>query len=391
MLTSTPFIPYAKQEITAEDVEAVASALSSPIITRGEKVLEFERELAAYTGAKYAVAFNSGTAALMAAYHAADIGSNTRVLTTPNTFVSTVGSAMLRKATPVFIDIERATGNIDLEALLLNLSRKTSRGKTVIVPVHYAGIAVDVQAIDAAIDEMDAMIIEDAAHAIGSKYKDGTMVGSCAYSHMAIFSFHPAKTITTGEGGCVTTNDEALAIKLKTFRNNGIENASSGMSPPMPWESHIDFLSGNYHLTEFQAALGLSQLKRIDSFIAKRKHLLATYHKLLDGVKHVQLLQPQNPDFVAPHLCVAHIDFTSLKTTRERVMNALKEKGIGTQYHYIPIYRQNFFTKEAGDISEYFPEMERHFAEGLSLPLHVALSESDVERVVKALKSCLKL
>lgn len=390
MLTDR-FIPYAQQNISSEDIEEVRLALSQPIITRGPLVENFETAMASYCGSNYAVAFNSGTAALMAAYFAADVGPHDRIMTTPNTFVSTVGAAIQRSATPVFIDIDSSTGNLNLEHLSYNINTPLSKGKTIIAPVHYAGIPVDIKAINSMIANPETVIIEDAAHALGSHYKDGSKVGSCAWSEMTVFSFHPAKTMTTGEGGMVTTNDKTLYHRLQLFRNNGIERDPRYLqSPPAPWHYEVHTLSGNYNFTEMQAALGLGQLKRLDHFIKRRQALMQIYKQKLTSLESVRLLWTDQEDVIARHLCVVHIDFDALKTTRTAVMEALKQKGIGTQLHYIPVYRHPFFASQAGDLSEYFPEMERHYAQALSLPLYPALTEDDIDTVIRALKACLK-
>lgn len=391
-MTAKTHLPYARPSISEEDIQDVCHALSQPIITRGPLVEAFEAAVATYCGAAFAVAFNSGTAALMAAYYAGDIGPNDRILTTPNTYVATIGAGMQRQANPVFIDIDRTTGNLNLEQLSHNINQPHSKGRTVIVPVHYAGIPVDIQAIDAMITDPETIIIEDAAHAIGSDYKDGTKVGSCAWSHMTIFSFHPAKTLTTGEGGMVTTNDEKLAHRLRLFRNNGMEKEPEFLEKPAaPWYYEIVSLTGNYNFTEFQAALGLSQMKRLDSFIKQRQKLLKAYQEGLSGFKNLQLLTYPDINTIAPHLCVVQIDFNVLKTTRTEVMNALFDRGIGSQLHYIPVYRHPFFAKRAGDISEYFPEMEHHYEQALSLPLFADLTIEDVTDVIQTLKSILRV
>jgi UDP-4-amino-4,6-dideoxy-N-acetyl-beta-L-altrosamine transaminase len=392
IMSEQSFLPYAKQSLSAEDIEAVASALASPIITRGPLVEAFERAVADYCGAKHAVAFNSGTAALMASYFAADVGPYDTVVTTPNTFVASVGAAMERMARPLFIDIDRATGNMQLEQLLLNIDQPSSKGKTVIVPVHFAGIPVDMQAIDAAIADYRTVVIEDAAHALGSCYKDGSRVGSCMWSQMTVFSFHPAKTITTGEGGMVTTNDDELCRLLKLYRNNGIVHDPRFMTHvERPGYYEVATLTGNYNVTEMQAALGLSQFKRLDTFIERRKALMALYREQLAGIESIRLLTPDEALSVAYHLCVVQIDFAALKKDKAKVMEALAQEGIGTQVHYIPLYRHPFFTEQSGDISDYFPEMETYYAQALSLPLYFDLRTEDVARVVAALKKILKV
>lgn len=391
-MSNETFLPYAKQHISAGDLEAVKEALASPVITRGPLVEAFEQAVADYCGAKYAVAFNSGTAALMGAYFAADVGQHDTVITTPNTFVSTVGAAIQRGATPLLIDTDRTTGNISLEQLFLNINRPNSKGKTVIVPVHFSGIPVDMQAIDAAITDYKTVVIEDAAHAFGSSYKDGSRVGSCLWSQMTVFSFHPAKNITTGEGGMVTTNDPELYRLLQLFRNNGIEKDPKflhGESRPGYYE--VMTLTGNYNFTEMQAALGLSQMQRIDSIVAKRQELIGLYREKLAGIGTVRLLAPDPALSVAYHLCVVQIDYKAHKTDRKSVMDALYSQEIGTQVHYIPVYHHPFFVDRAGDLSDYFPENEAYYSQALSLPLYYELREHDVERVVKSLKKSLKL
>lgn len=390
-MSENKFLPYAQQHINNEDIEAVKQSLSQPIITRGRLVEEFEKTVATYCGAAYAVAFNSGTAALMAAYAATNTGRHDTIVSTPNTFVSTIGSGIQLGATPVFVDIDRSTGNLNLEHVALNINRPNSKGKTVIVPVHFGGIPVDMEAIDNNITDYKTVVIEDAAQALGSRYKDGTPVGSCRWSQITIFSFHPAKTITTGEGGMATTNDEELYQRLKIYRDNGIvrdPNYWQGDSRPGYYE--VVELSGNYNFTEMQAALGLSQMKRLDSFISKRQKLMEHYRTKLASIEHLRLLEPSSDLFINWHLCVAQIDFTAYKKSKGAIMEKLKVQGIGTQVHYIPVYSHPFFKEKAGDIREYFSETEKYYEEALTLPLYFDLTEEDVDRVAGALKACLK-
>lgn len=391
-MSTRSFLPYARQSIDATDILEVSKALSREMITRGPKVDEFEEAVASYCGVKHAIAFNSGTSALMAAYFAAEVNPYDRLITTPNTFVSTVGAAVQRQAQHIFLDIDRTTGNLNLDQLEYNLQLPASRGKTVIAPIHFAGIAVDMQKIDQMLTDPSTIVIEDAAQAFGSSYADGTKIGSCAWSHLTIFSFHPAKILTTGEGGMATTNDDALAHRLRLFRNNGIERDPGFLDSASPghWYYEVKALTGNYNFTELQAALGLSQLKRLDEFIRKRRELMALYREKLPKIDHLQLFSPALDSRMAPHLCVAQIDFAAYKTTRHLVMQALKEKGIGTQIHYIPVYRHPYFTKQSGDLTAYFPEMETYYAQALSLPLYSDLSLEDVEYVSQSLKEILQ-
>lgn len=372
-----PYIPYAHQSIDDSAVEAAAAALRGDMITRGEAVEAFEKAVAAYCGAEFAVAFNSGSSALLAAYHAAELNPMDRVITTPNSFVATIGPAFLKGVNVLFVDIDRASGNLNVEQTAAAINSPHSRGRTFVVPVHYAGIAVDMRTLDTLMKNPDVVVIEDAAQAFGSYYPDGkTRVGSCAWSQMTIFSFHPAKIITTGEGGMVTTNDPALYERLKLYRNNGIQRKST-------WEYDIAELSGNFHMTEFQAALGQAQLKRIDEFLKKRRALVKAYRERLEGFTLLH-----DDENMAPHLFVIQSEFA--KKPRQQVIQELHEKGIGTQIHYIPIYRFAFYKKLKGDVSENFPEMERFYREALTLPLHVDLTTRDVGKIVSALQEAVQ-
>lgn len=384
-------IPYAKQSIDDNDRQNVVEALNQDFITRGPKVEAFEKAIASYCGAQYAVAFNSGTTALFACCYAAQVNQFDRLIVSPNTFVASVGCAA--GATPVFVDIERTTGNFNLEQVNFTLQKPFSRGRPVIMAVHFAGRPVDMQKLDLSICHPDAIVIEDAAHAIGSEYPSGEKVGSCAFSHMTMFSFHPAKTITTGEGGMVTTNDPELYHRLLAYRNNGIEREQRYLVNPHAKEAveyyEVQDITGNFHMTDMQAALGLSQLARIDKFIEKRRKLVRHYRHLLKDARHVAMFDESLDAKIAPHLFVVQIDYAKCKTTREKVISHLKDKGIGTQVHYIPVYRHPYYVKQCGDIREFFPENEKYYEQALSLPLYYDLDFKDVERVCQVLKGIL--
>lgn len=388
------FLPYAHQSITANDMQAVTTALSGDVITRGSHVEAFETAIAEYCGAKYAIAFNSATTALAAACHAVDLNTSDRMLTTPNTFVATTAAGMHKGATPTFIDIDRSTGNMDIERLEHNLKDyQHSRGRTLIMPVHFAGIPVDMEQMDCMINNPDTIVIEDAAQALGTCYPDGQKVGCCAWSQMTIFSFHPAKIITTGEGGLITTNDAELHRRLQSYRNNGIvKDPEYFASNSNHYEGYYEVteLTGNYNFTDFQAALGLSQFQRIESFINKRRQLVARYRDLLQDIPYLTTFTSSMDSYIAFHLFVVQIDFAAFKTTRERVMTYLKKKGIGTQVHYIPIYQHPFFKKNNSDLAPYFPEMEAYYVQALTLPLYYDLTLEDVDFIVSNLKKALK-
>lgn len=335
---------YAKQWIDESDVEAVARALRLPMITRGEKVCEFEEAVAKYYEMAFAVAFNSGTSAMHAAYAAADVGPFDVIVTTPNTYVGTVTGAIARGAKLHLVDIELATGQMGDEVIA-----SPSRGRLIYVPVDFAGApSKKIQ-----VSDPNAVIIEDAAHSFGAR-------GVCQESDMTMFSFHPAKTITTGEGGMVVTNNETYAKRLRRFRNNGLE------------DGNVCEISGNYHLTNFQAALGLSQLKRLDQILEKRRKLMNIYRGELEGC--VTLLA-DHPDS-ANHLAVALIE-----NDRDRVREQLAKREIGTQVHYVPLYRQPAL------LGDTLPQMELYYAQALSLPLYYELDEDKVREIAKLVRT----
>ena len=386
--------PYAKQSIFPQDIQAVTEALLSQNITRGPQVAAFETAIASYCGAQYAVVFNSGTTALQAACFAAKVSPQDRIITSPNTFVATLLAGTQRGAPAYFVDIDRSTGNIDLHQMQSLLREKPmSRGRYIILPIHFSGIPVDMELLDRLICTPDVVVIEDAAHALGSKYKNGERVGSCAWSQMTMFSFHPAKVITTGEGGMILTNDPELDHRLRLFRNNGIsKNQKEWKADPKSWYPgyhEVQEVTGNYNFTDFQAALGLSQLQQIESFIAKRRALVATYRKHLADLPNVRLFAAEHDSRTAFHLFVVQIDYAAYRTTRAQVMQALADKGIGTQVHYIPLYRHPFYAKRYPDLETLFPETEAYYESTLSLPLYFDLSPEDVVFIAGTLKEIL--
>ncbi|MBA3603488.1 MAG: aminotransferase class I/II-fold pyridoxal phosphate-dependent enzyme [Parachlamydiaceae bacterium] len=388
------FIPYAQQSISEADQRSVSEAIANTHITRGPLVEKFEQRIADYCGASYAVAFNSGSTALLAACHVAKINRFDRLISTPNTFVATIGSAVQYGATPIFVDLDPHTANLDVTQIANAMEKPHSRGRHIIMPVHFAGVPIDVSAINNSLKDPDSIIIEDAAHALGSCYTDGSRVGCCANSQMTMFSFHPAKTITTGEGGMITTNDKNLYEALQRFRNNGIERTPSNFEEKKNVYSgfyEVQELTNNYNFTEFQAALGLSQMDRLDVFIEKRRKLVAAYRKLLKNVPYITLMSDVGDHRTAYHLFVIQIDYFACKTTREKVILALQMEGIGTQVHYIPVYRHPYFRRTCGDLRSYFPVTEKYYAAALSLPLYYDLGFEQIEMIVKKLLKILKI
>lgn len=386
IVKNLPFLPYAAQVISDADRKAVFDSLEAKMITRGETVSKFEEAIASYCGAQYAVAFNSGSSALAAAYWAVEVGPADQVVTTSNSYVATVGSAIQFGATPAFVDIECESGNLDLGQLISNIPYQSTRGKVVLTPVHYAGIAVDLNRLHTAASRYNCVIIEDAAQALGSHYPTGEKVGSCCYSDLTIFSFHPAKIITTGEGGAALTNNKDLYRRLKQYRNNGITRDLP--NAPGPWYYEVDELTGNYHFTDFQAALGLSQLSQLDHFISNRQKLVEHYYSKLKDHPHIEIAPPRSQ--TAYHLAVVQIDYSACNTTRKALMENLYQEGIGTQVHYIPLYLHPALIKRCGSIEEYFPNANAFYAKALSLPLYSSLTTSDVDRICDTLIQALK-
>lgn len=389
-MTEADFIPYACQSISEDDIQAVSNALRSPFITRGPAVEAFEADVAAYCGVSHAVLYSNGSAALAGACFAAGAQPGDEIVTSANTFIASLACGTRFGATPRMVDIDTATGNLNLDALEQLAEQPLSRGKRIIVPVHFAGVPVDMQRISSMRLGINDVVIEDAAHALGSRYRDGNPVGSCCYSDMTVFSFHPAKTITSGEGGMVMTNSDDLAHRLRLFRNNGIERDPAFMQQPATaWGYEVQMLGCNYNVTEMQAALGHSQFQRLDAFSARRRQLLSLYQQLLADLPGVWLQAREPDERVAYHLCVATIDFDGLGVSRQELMEQLRAAGVGTQVHYIPLYRHPAVQALVGDVAEQFPEMEKYYSRALTLPLYPDMRDQDVHRVCAQLKNCL--
>jgi dTDP-4-amino-4,6-dideoxygalactose transaminase len=388
---SLPFLPFARQSIIEEDLDAVQEALKGDHISGGGPLVEqFEQQIASYCDVPFTVLFQTGTAALMAAYFAAELSLYDRVISSPLADISTVASPCQQRIRLKFVDIERSTGHINQEKLKVELNYSCSRGRPFIVPFHFAGLAVDMQKLDGLIKHPDAVVIEDASHAIGSCYPTGERIGSCAYSQMTTFNFDSSRTLTTGEGGVVTTRDPALHHRLLLFRDNGIERGVPYLKKKTSEAEgyyEVQAITGNFHMTDFQAALGLSQLSRLDRFIGKRRHLVQCYRQCLKEIPHLKLMTEEQDGYTAFHLMAVQIDFNACGKTRLEVMRRLKERGIGTKVHDIPLYHHPVFKYLTEE--EEFSETEAYYQQTLSLPLYYDLTDEDVQRVCRELKEAL--
>lgn len=383
-------IPYGRQHISAEDRQAVEEVLNSDWLTQGPAGPRFEAALAARVKARCAVSANSATSALHLACLALGLGPGDSLWTSPNTFVASANCARYCGAEVDFVDIDPRTYNMSPEALAAKLRRAEKEGRLpkVLVPVHFAGQSCDMRAIGRLASDYGVKIIEDASHAVGGRYLDQP-VGNCLYSDIVVFSFHPVKIITTAEGGMAVTNDEALAEKMRLLRSHGITRDKKMMRHPGdgPWHYQQLELGFNYRLTDIQAALGLSQLARLDQYVQKRQALAARYDRLLAGLPLI--LPYRSPDSLsALHLYPVQIDDGRSRLGRLELFNFLREKGIGVNVHYIPVHTQPYY-RDLGFKPGDFPEAEKYYARALSLPIFYTLCEDDQNRVIEALGEAL--
>ena len=384
-------IPYGRQDISEEDIQAVVEVLRSDWLTQGPAVERFEQEVARYCGAKYAVAVSSATAALHIACLAAGLKAGDVLWTSPNTFVASANCGLYCGAQPDFVDIDLRTYNLSVDALKEKLARAEKQGQLprIVIPVHFAGQSCDMDTIAEFSNRYGFTVIEDASHAIGGSYRDAK-VGSCAFSDMTVFSFHPVKIITTGEGGMVLTNRQDLYEKLVRLRSHGItrdprfmEGESDG-----PWYYQQIELGFNYRITDIQAGLGASQMRRLDEFVARRRQLANRYDILL---RDLPLTIPwQNPDSSSAwHLYVVTLYEKSDANIRRHVFDALRAKGIGVNVHYIPVHTQPYY-RSMGFGPGDFPKVEHYYAHAISLPLYPSLDEAQQDYIVAALKQALR-
>ena len=373
------FIPYSKQAISQEDINSVVEVLKSDYLTTGPKVKEFEEAICSYTGAKYCVAVSNGTAALHIA-SLAFLEENEKVLTTPNSFLATSNAILYANAKPVFVDIAD-DGNIDLD-LCEKFLEENSEIRTMYV-VHFSGLSTNQKKLKELKDKYNLKILEDCAHSIGAKDKD-IKAGSCKNSELSILSFHPVKGFTTGEGGAVTTNSKELYEKMLILRNHGME-ANSEIAP---WHYDMKYLGFNYRLTDISCALGISQLKRFDTFLEKRREIAKKYCEEFEKYDFIEPLYEYD-ETSAYHLFVVKIDFEKFGIEKKEFVLKMREKDIGLQYHYIPINKQPYYTN-LGYGDEFTPKMDEYYKKAISLPIYPSLKFEEQEYVIKTLKDILE-
>jgi len=400
-------IPYGKHYIDEDDIQSVVDVLRHGMLTQGPKVSEFENKIANYVGAKYAVAVANGTAALHLACMALEIGEGDEVITSPNTFVATSNSILYVDAMPLFVDMDARTLNIDIaqieQAILDSSSIKA------IFPVHFAGLPCDMERIKLLADKYNLAIVEDASHALGAIYSDGSKVGNCQYSDMTTLSFHPVKGIAAGEGGMVTTNDKLLYHKLTLIRSHGITKGNfefPGISKVdnllinkedaledgelKRWYYEMQYLGFNYRITDIQCALAISQMDKIDLFLDTRKSIAKIYDQAFSDLANITPLQIHGRDNSSHHIYVVSIDFDKIGISRHRFMQKLAEQGVGSQVHYIPVVNQPYY-QNIGYRIEQYPSTSQYYKNTLSIPLYYGLSNADQKLVISSIKELLNI
>ncbi|MDA8226438.1 MAG: UDP-4-amino-4,6-dideoxy-N-acetyl-beta-L-altrosamine transaminase [Desulfitobacterium hafniense] len=384
-------IPYARQHISQDDIQAVMDTLQSDWLTQGPAVERFEQAVARYCGARYAVAVNSATSALHVACLAAGLGEGDLLWTSPNTFVASANCALYTGAAVDFVDIDTQTYNMSVSELSdkLNYARRTGEFPKVIIPVHFAGQSCDMKGIHALSRQYGFTVIEDASHAIGGNYL-GSKIGSCRFSDMTVLSFHPVKIITSGEGGMVLTNRQDLYEKLMLFRSHGITRGQELLEGQShgPWYYEQISLGFNYRITDIQAALGENQLKRIDEFVARRRQLAKQYSL---GLQDLPIILPwQHPDVYSSwHLYVIMLDQEKCKKHRRQVFEELRQAGIGVNVHYIPVHTQPYYQKlgfKHGD----FPAAEHYYQGVVSIPMYYSFTDEEQDYVIAKIREVIQ-
>lgn len=386
-------IPYGRQSISDEDVAAVERVLRSDWITQGPAITQFERSLAEYTGARHGLAVSNATAGLHLACLALGVGKGDLVWTSPNTFLASANCALYCGADVDFVDIDPGTYNLCVDKLEAKLRAAQAAGRLpkVLIPVHFAGQSCDMRAIHALARQYGFRIIEDASHAVGADYADGK-VGNCRYSDITVFSFHPVKILTTGEGGMLLSNDDALHRQLSLLRSHGMVRDPADLEDhgQGAWYYEQHTLGYNYRITDIQAALGLSQLGRLDAFVARRRAIAARYTTLLAGLPVTTPFQAAYGES-AWHLYPIWIQPGAdgdVAARRKAVFASLREQGIGVNVHYIPVPNQPYY-RRLGFKPGQFPQAERYYSGAISLPMYYSLTDAEQDQVVEAVRKAL--
>lgn len=379
-------IYYGRQSINGQDIKAVEEVLLSDFLTQGPSIERFERCVAEYCGAKYAVAVTNATSALHIACKAVGLSHGDTLWTSPITFVASANCGRYCGAKVNFVDIDDATYNMSVDELEKKLA--TGDSPKIVVPVHLCGQSCDMERIHTLAQKYGFMVIEDASHALGATYKD-TRVGSCRYSDMTVFSFHPVKIVTTGEGGMVLTNNKKLYEKLVLYRSHGITRDASKMTKESdgPWYYQQVELGYNYRMTDIQAALGYSQMERLDTFVARRRQLAQRYDELLADLP-IQIPKQSADTNSSWHIYVARLDKTRISKSKVEIFEEMKKCGVTLNLHYIPVHLQPYYQSlgfKQGD----FPVSERYYEEAFTLPIYYELTDEQQDQVVRALREVL--
>lgn len=384
-------IPYGKQDITQKDIDAVVDVLRSDFLTQGPQVPAFEAEIASYCGADYAVSVNSATSALHIACLALGLGQGDWLWTTPISFVASANCGAYCGACIDFVDIDPKTYNLSADSFEEKLKTAETQGQLpkVLVAVHLCGQPCEMDKIKSLADQYGVFVIEDASHAIGGKYK-GQAIGSCQYSDITVFSFHPVKIITTAEGGMALTNQQHLAEKMELLRSHGVTRDSSKMTkePDGGWYYQQVDLGFNYRMTDLQAALGRSQLPRLDDYVSKRNAIAEFYDQVFTKLPLTTPFQHAD-SYSGRHLYVVRLDLGALSKSHKQVFSELRDAGVGVNLHYIPIHLQPFYERMGFALGD-FPEAENYYSEAISLPMFPTLSQTQISTVVEQLNIILE-
>jgi UDP-4-amino-4,6-dideoxy-N-acetyl-beta-L-altrosamine transaminase len=380
---------YGKQSIAQSDIDAVVEVLKSDFLTQGPAIEKFEKYVAEYCGVKYAVAVTNATSALHIACLAAGLGKGDVLWTSPITFTASANCGRYCDADVDFVDIDPSTYNMSVDELEKKLQKAAVKPK-VVIPVHLAGQSCDMDKIYKLSQEYGFKVIEDASHAIGADYKSAK-IGCCKYSDLAVFSFHPVKIVTTGEGGMVLTNDKELHEKVLLYRSHGITRDPKMMTRTAdgPWYYQQIELGFNYRMTDIQAALGYSQMQKVDEFVSRRRYLAKRYDELLKNINNIHLPDQNEDTDSSWHLYVVRVDFSKINKTKQQIFAEMKDRGICLNLHYIPVHTQPYYQKQGFKDGD-FPNSEKYYEEAFTLPLYYSLTDEQQDYIVKNLVEVLQ-